>query len=171
VEFHRQRIDVLAAASPSKEAQLLAFETLPSLAEAEAIGQALARHPELAVWFSFTCPDTQRVAHGELLRECARAVAEFPQTAAIGVNCTHPDHVNSLIAELLAASDKPIIVYPNSGEGWDAEHRCWTEASHFREYGDRAREWFAAGAQIVGGCCRTRPTQIREVSKAARLSF
>jgi homocysteine S-methyltransferase len=171
VEFHRQRIDVLAAALPSQGSQLLAFETLPSLAEAEAIGQALAHRPELAVWFSFTCPDAQRVAHGELLRQCARAVAEFPQTAAIGVNCTRPDHINSLIAELLTASDKPIIVYPNSGEGWDAKHRCWTEGSHFREYGEGAREWFATGAQIVGGCCRTRPAQIREVSTAARLAF
>jgi homocysteine S-methyltransferase len=171
IEFHRQRIDVLAAASPIQEPQLLAFETLPSLAEAEAIGQALAGDDELAVWFSFTCPDAQRVAHGELLRQCARAVSEFPQTVAIGVNCTHPDHVNSLIAELLTASDKPIVVYPNSGEGWDAEHRCWTEARHLREYGDRAREWFAAGAQIIGGCCRIRPTQVREVSCAARLSF
>ena len=120
IEFHRKRIEVLAAAPPSEAPDLLAFETLPSLAEAEAIGQALALHPELAAWFAFTCRDEQHVAHGELLRQCAAAVAAFPQTIAIGVNCTHPSLISALIAELRAASDKPIVVYPNSGEGWDA---------------------------------------------------
>jgi homocysteine S-methyltransferase len=98
IEFHRQRIDVLAAAQPAQAPDIFAFETLPSLAEAEAIGQALAPHPELAAWFTFTCPDREHVAHGELLRQCAAAVAAFPQTVAIGVNCTHPALISALIA-------------------------------------------------------------------------
>jgi homocysteine S-methyltransferase len=164
VQFHRERVDVLAAAPPAETPDLLAFETLPSLAEAEAIGEALAPHPELAVWFSFTCRDEQRVAHGELLRQCAKAVAAFPQTVAVGVNCTHPRLIRALIAELRAASDKPIVVYPNSGEGWDAQNRCWTGTSDPRAYGEEAAEWRAAGAQIIGGCCRTRPAHIRQVA-------
>ena len=56
-QFHRERIEVLANAPPAESPDLLAFETLPSLAEAEAIGQALAPHPELAAWFAFTCRD------------------------------------------------------------------------------------------------------------------
>ena len=139
VEFHRQRIQVLATAPPAEAPDLLAFETLPSLAEAEAIGQALAPHPELAAWFAFTCRDEQHVAHGELLRQCATAVAAFPQTVAIGVNCTHPSLISALIAELRAASDKPIVVYPNSGEGWDAQARCWTGTSDPAVYGEQSR--------------------------------
>ena len=164
IEFHRQRIRVLADAPPAESPDLLAFETLPSLAEAEAIHQALASHPELAAWFSFTCRDEQRVAHGELLRQCATAVATFPQTVAIGINCTHPSPINALIAELRSASDKPIIVYPNSGEGWDAQNRCWTGTSDPHAYADQAKQWFAAGAQIIGGCCRTRPAHIHTVA-------
>jgi len=167
IEFHRQRINVLAAAPPAQTPDLLAFETLPSLAEAEAIGQALAPHPELAVWFTFTCPDREHVAHGESLRQCATAVAAFPQTVAIGVNCTHPALLPALIAELRAASDKPIIVYPNSGEDWDAQARCWTGTSEPEAYGVKAAQWFAAGAQIIGGCCRTRPAHIHEVNQVA----
>ncbi|HEY2470713.1 MAG TPA: homocysteine S-methyltransferase [Terracidiphilus sp.] len=144
---------------------LLAFETLPSLAESEAIGQALAPHPELAAWFSFTCRDERHVAHGELLRQCATAVAAFPQTVAIGVNCTHPTLIPALIAEIRDATDKPIIVYPNSGEPWDAQNRCWTGTSDPSAYGISAAEWLAAGAQIIGGCCRTRPAHIREIAK------
>jgi homocysteine S-methyltransferase len=164
IGFHRERIDVLAAAPPAESPDLLAFETLPSLAEAEAIGQALAPHPELAAWFSFTCRDQEHVAHGELLRQCATAVAALPQTVAIGVNCTHPSLISGLIAELRAASDKPIIVYPNSGEGWDAQHRCWTGTSDPETYGLEAVEWLDAGAHIIGGCCRTRPAHIQQLA-------
>src|SRR6185437_16501713 len=141
------------------------FETLPSLAEAEAIGQALVPHPELAAWFSFTCPNRERVAHGELLSQCVKAVATFPQTVAIGVNCAHPAFIPSLIVELRTASDKPVIVYPNSGEGWDAQARCWIGSSAPVAFGEMAMEWFAAGAQIIGGCCRTRPAHIRQIAE------
>ncbi len=165
VDFHRQRIEVLAAAAPAQSPDLLAFETLPSLAEAEAIGQALEPHSELAAWFSFTCPNRERVAHGELLSQCARAVAAFPQTVAIGVNCTHPAFIPALIAELRTASHKPVIVYPNSGEGWDAQDRRWTGSSDPSAYGAQAAAWFAAGAQIIGGCCRTRPAHIRQIAE------
>jgi homocysteine S-methyltransferase len=174
VEFHRQRILVLANSKP--KADLLAFETLPSLDEARAIGLALADFPALQAWFSFTCRfighDGAHVAHGEPLHECAALVAEFPQTVAIGVNCVAPSLIPGLIAELRGASNKPVIVYPNSGEGWDAAHRSWSAnksgTSDPEEYGALAAQWFAAGAQIVGGCCRTRPAHIREIREAAR---
>ena len=168
VQFHADRINVLANASGQETPDLLAFETLPSLAEAEAIGQALMPHPELAAWFTFTCADQEHVAHGELLRQCAAAVAAFPQTVAIGVNCTHPTLIPALIAELRDASDKPIVVYPNSGEGWDAKNRCWTGIGDPAAYRAQAAQWFAAGAQIIGGCCRTRPAHIREVAQVVR---
>jgi homocysteine S-methyltransferase len=167
VEFHRQRIEVLAGAQGSEAPDLLAFETLPSLEEARAIGEALAQWPNLAVWFTFTCKDAQHVAHGELLRTCAAYVARLPQTIAIGVNCTHPSLIVALIGELREASDKPIMVYPNSGEGWDAEARRWTGSNDPAGYGEMAAQWFASGAQIVGGCCRTRPAHIRQVAEAA----
>lgn len=168
VRFHVERIQVLAAADGKQMPDLLAFETLPSLQEAEAIGEALVPWPELGAWFTFTCRDDRHVAHGELLRDCAAMVARFPQTIAIGVNCTHPALIAALIGELRGASGKPVVVYPNSGEGWDAEARCWTGTSDPAAYGAMAAEWFAAGARIVGGCCRTRPAHIRQVAEAAR---
>ena len=167
VQFHRERIAVLA----ESDADLLAFETLPSLEEARAIGEALRPWPDLAAWFTFTCPDQQaaklQVAHGEALGDCAKLAACFIQTIAVGVNCTHPRWIPSLIDELRRASNKPVFVYPNSGEGWDAESRCWTGSSDAAGFGDQARGWFEAGAQLVGGCCRTRPEHIRKVKAAA----
>jgi len=107
------------------------------------------------------------VAHGETLRECAAVAAGFPQTVAVGVNCTQPVWLPELIGELRAGSGLPIVVYPNSGEGWDAEARCWTGRSVPAEFGALAGQWYAAGAQLVGGCCRTRPEHIRQIALAA----
>jgi homocysteine S-methyltransferase len=122
----------------------------------------------MQAWISFSCKDETHVAHGEPLAECAAAVAALPQIVAIGVNCIPPRWVPSLIRELRAASSKPIIVYPNSGEGWDAAARCWTGTTDPAEFGAMAKDWFAAGAQIVGGCCRTRPEHICQVAEASQ---
>ena len=165
VKFHRERIRVLAEAG-ALAPDLFAFETLPSLEEAEAIGEALGPWPELAAWFCFTCKDQRHVAHGELLSDCAAAVARFPLTIAVGVNCTHPALIPALIRELREASDKPVVVYPNSGEGWDAVNRCWTGTGNPVSFAAQEAEWFAAGAQVVGGCCRTRPEHIRLVAES-----
>jgi homocysteine S-methyltransferase len=171
VQFHRERIEIFANASVPQRPDLLAFETFPSLDEVRAVGEALFPWPEfraqLPIWFSFSCRDPKHVSHGERVAECASLVVSFPQTVAVGVNCVLPRWIPSLIAELRSASDKPIIVYPNSGEGWDAANRCWTGVTDPIEFGTEAAKWFQAGAQIVGGCCRTRPAHIHEVAKAA----
>jgi homocysteine S-methyltransferase len=165
VKFHRERIAVFAGATGPQRPDLLAFETFPSLEEARAVGEALSPWPGLRAWFSFSCRDEQRVSHGESVADCAGLVAGFPQTVAIGVNCVPPQWIPSLICELRKGSEKPVLVYPNSGEGWDAERRCWTGTSDPAEFGAQAAEWFRAGAQMVGGCCRTRPAHIAEVAR------
>lgn len=167
VRFHRERIDVLARATREQSPDLLAFETIPSLDEARAIAEALAPWPELPIWISFSCRDAARVSHGEPVSECAAFAASLPQTAAVGVNCVPPSWIPELIAQLRAASSKPILVYPNSGEIWDAEHRCWTGSTDPAHFGASSEAWFAAGANIVGGCCRTRPAHIRQVAESA----
>jgi homocysteine S-methyltransferase len=186
VRFHRERIEVFANAtcsqapdllhpagqeSPAGGPDLLAFETFPSLEEVRAVGEALAssnrlQGPQLRAWFSFSCRDQKHVSHGERVADCAALVAALPQTVAIGVNCVPPQWIPSLIGELRKGSDLPIMVYPNSGEAWDAAARCWTGKSEPEEFGTLAAQWFAAGAQIVGGCCRTRPAHIAEVARA-----
>ncbi len=163
VAFHAERIDALAGT----EADLLAFETVPKLLEARAIATALSRWPEVGAWVSFTCRDGALTAHGEPVRECAALLDGVPQIVAVGVNCVAPALVLPLLAELRAGTGKPLVVYPNSGEGWDAEARCWTGSSDAAGFGELARAWFAAGASVVGGCCRTGPGHVRWVASLA----
>ena len=168
VDFHSQRLAVLASAEGDSRPDLIAFETVPLYAEAEAILFALSLYPGIPAWISFTCRDDRHTAHGELLRDCATLLGTSPEVAAIGINCTAPSLITPLIAEIRpAANHKPIVVYPNSGEQWDGARRCWTGTADVASYADLAREWFAAGAQIVGGCCRTGPEHIRAVHAVA----
>lgn len=167
VRFHSERIQVLAQGGGKQRPDLLAFETIPSLEEARAIAEALAPWPEFPVWISFSCRDDAHVSHGEPISACAAFTASLSQVVAVGVNCVPPTWIPRLIAQLRAASGKRVLVYPNSGERWDAERRCWTGSSDPAEFGSMAAQWFAAGADMAGGCCRTRPAHIRHVAEAA----
>jgi homocysteine S-methyltransferase len=93
-------------------------------------------------------------------------VAGSPAVVAVGVNCTAPEHVDELVGRIRAATAKPIVVYPNSGEAWDAVGRRWTGAPGPTVDAVTARRWIAAGASLVGGCCRVTPDQIAGLAVA-----
>ncbi|MDX2183214.1 MAG: homocysteine S-methyltransferase [Gemmatimonadaceae bacterium] len=159
LDFHRPRMAALLGAEPD----LLACETLPSLLEARAVVRALRESPAARAWVSFTCRDATHTAAGDDIAECARELDAEPQVVAVGVNCVPPALVTPLIAALRSGTSKPIVVYPNSGEVWDAEARYWEgSAARFTE---SLREWIEAGASWIGGCCRTTPADIRRIRR------
>lgn len=157
--WHRPRLAVLAAAG----ADLLACETLPCLAEGEALARLLPEFPGVTAWLSFSCRDDMHVAHGEPLAAAAALAEQTPQIVAVGVNCTPPRYVESLLHVAGAATRKPLVCYPNSGEAWDAANHCWVESRDSAEFAAGALRWRAAGARLIGGCCRTTPEDIRRV--------
>jgi homocysteine S-methyltransferase len=73
--------------------------------------------------------------------------------------------VLAAIAAAREVTGKPVIVYTNSGEGWDAGRRAWTGQSRYST--GQLRQWIAAGARIAGGCCRIRRADIAVVAQAA----
>lgn len=163
VEFHRRRLAVLVAAG----ADLLACETLPSLKEASAILAALRYFPAAPpAWFSFTCRDEGHTAHGEPLGDCARLLDAEPAVMAVGVNCTAPRFVAPLLRELGAATRKPLVAYPNRGQQWDAARRAWSGSPANEDWGTLARQWHAAGARWLGGCCGSTPADIASLREA-----
>lgn len=162
VTFHAERLAVIVETN----ADLVALETVPSLEEGRAIVAALAEFPSVRAWVSFTCKDETQVAHGERLAACAALLDGSDQVLAVGVNCTQPRLISGLIGVAKTATHKPIFVYPNSGETWDAATRRWRGKSDVAEYGALASAWFDAGAQAVGGCCRTTPAHIQAVRAA-----
>jgi homocysteine S-methyltransferase len=160
VSFHARRIAVLTETN----ADLIAFETVPSLGEGKAIVAALEQDPAVSAWITFTCRDDSHTGHGEAIAECAALLDSVPQIVAVGVNCTAPRFITPLIRQIRSATTKPIVVYPNSGEIWDAQSRSWTGNADPEGFGALAAQWRQAGAQIIGGCCRTGPEHITSVA-------
>lgn len=155
--WHRPRWEILA----SSGADLLACETIPSYPEARALGRLLRETPSVKAWVSFSCRDGEHLNDGTPIREAAALFASDAQVVAVGVNCTAPRHVPSLLAAL--SGGLPIVVYPNSGETWDAGRRRWLGLADPAEYGQAAKEWERAGASLIGGCCRTTPDHVKQI--------
>lgn len=164
--FHRERLAVLAAT----DADVLAIETIPDIDEAAALASLVAGLGGVAAWVSFSCADGERLRDGARIEDAVEAVAGGRGIVAVGVNCTAPAHVPELVGRIHAATDLPVIAYPNSGEGWDAATRRWIGAAHDRVDGEAAAGWMAAGATLVGGCCRVRPEQIASIAAAVRVA-
>jgi len=158
--FHRSRLDVLTDSG----ADLLAFETIPSLREAEILLQLLTHYPGKHAWLSFSCRDEAHVSHGELFRDCADLASQHEQVAAVGINCTAPRCITALLNSVTNLQ-RPLLVYPNSGEIWVAHDNCWVGQGmgHLD-----AANWFRAGARLIGGCCRTGPEDIARIRSILR---
>jgi homocysteine S-methyltransferase len=156
-DFHRERLEVLAAAGPD----VLAVETIPELEEAVAVAGLVGEIDGAIAWISFSCADGARINGGAPIEEAVLAVADLPGVVAVGFNCTAPEHADELVARIGAVTDLPVVAYPNSGEGWDAVNRRWTGAVAGRIDADAAARWHAGGARLVGGCCRVTPDQVR----------
>lgn len=159
--WHRPRLAVLAASG----ADFLACETIPCLAEGEALVRLLAEFPATAAWLSFSCCDEEHVCHGERFADCVALANRSAQIVAVGLNCTAPRYVEALLRQAAGVTTKPLLVYPNSGERWDAQTNCWLPGSGVADFAAAAERWVAAGAQIVGGCCRTTPADIEALAR------
>jgi homocysteine S-methyltransferase len=154
--WHRPRLAVLAEAGPD----VLALETIPSAAEVEAL---LAELDGLGLpaWLSVTAAGG-RTRTGEPLDEVFRMAVEVDDVVAVGVNCCPAEDAIDAVTTAVGASGRPGVVYPNSGEVWDAVARRWTGPGSFDPVA--VDGWLDAGARLVGGCCRVTPEAIAGVA-------
>jgi homocysteine S-methyltransferase len=163
-DFHFSRIQALAEAG----ADVLAFETIPSLQEAKVLASLLKEFPDTSAWLSFSLKDGETISDGTGIEECARMFNDDEQIAAIGVNCAPIPAATQAISILSRNTDKPIIVYPNSGETYNAETKTWHGEEAGCTFEEQSEIWYEAGARIIGGCCRTDPGHIEALAKRWR---
>jgi homocysteine S-methyltransferase len=161
-DWHLPRMEILADAG----ADVLAIETIPDVDEAEAL---VGLVPRLGVpaWLSYTI-DGLYTRAGQPLAEAFAVAAGVPEIVAVGVNCCAPADVLGAVEVAREVAGKPVIVYPNSGEQWDGPRRTWIGTATWST--DLAPQWVAAGARIVGGCCRVMPADIAAIAQAVRAS-
>lgn len=159
MDFHRPRLEVLMESG----AELLACETIPSILEAEALIRLLEEYQEVWAWISFSCADEKHLGDGTTFREVLELVSHSLQIVAAGINCTAPDLISPLLESVKNYNTKPFIIYPNSGEGWDADRKCWLEDAGPINWEKRIPGWHKKGVRIFGGCCRTSPEDITRI--------
>lgn len=164
VAFHAKRMRTLIEAGPD----LLACETVPCLIEAKAYVKLLEEFPNTHAWITFSAKDGKRINSGESIKECAQWLENQKQIIAIGINCTAPRYIESLIEEIKAVSTKPIIVYPNGGAAYDGVSKTWSVEANTSNFGQMAHMWYEKGATMIGGCCQTTPDDIAQISKWVR---
>jgi homocysteine S-methyltransferase len=158
--WHRRRLQTLMEAGPD----VLALETIPCLAEAEAL-LAEVDGSGMPCWLSLTNV-ADRTRLGEPVVEAFAMARDVPEVVAVGVNCCATTGLADIVQLAAQTSGKAAVTYPNSGEGWDPAARAWRGPGRF-DPAD-APAWVSAGARLVGGCCRVTPTQIHQVATLVR---
>jgi homocysteine S-methyltransferase len=162
-DFHRPRLRELVAARPD----VIAFETIPSLLEAEALVELLSEFPGVLAWLSFSCADGTRTCEGQPIEDAVAVAGRSAQVIATGVNCTAPAVVESLLDRARNAVDRPLVAYPNDGRLWDGPSRRWLGAGSGGFPAAAVERWHELGARLIGGCCGIGPDGIRSLAGIA----
>jgi homocysteine S-methyltransferase len=163
-DFHTQRLAVLDASG----ADVLACETLPNGREVALLAELL-ESAETPAWISFCCRDESHLHDGTRLADAAKTFLNHRRVLALAINCTPPRHVTGALRTLRrAVPDLPVLVYPNSGERYDARTQSWSGLLAAEDAGTAASRWLEAGARGVGGCCRVGPDHIRAMAAATQ---
>lgn len=162
--FHRRRIAALIDAG----ADLLAVETMPKLEEIDAVlGLLKEEFPGAVAWLCCTMKNADHLSDGTAVADLVRVAERYPsQLLAIGFNCVPAGIAEDALIQVASHTTLPLACYPNSGEIWDAPNHRWLGMEPSRDVKDQVLRWQAAGAKLVGGCCRTGPRYVEDVSKA-----
>ncbi|XP_070539077.1 uncharacterized protein [Ptychodera flava] len=162
LDWHRQQVEVIAEVGPD----ILAFDTVPALVEAEAIVELLQDFPNQKAWIAFSCKDDEHIGHGEKFTDAIKVAASAPSVIAVGVNCSPPQYVEGLLKRLKGENGgKTLIAYPNSGETWIGDG-VWHGSPDAKPLSEYVPAWIEAGAEWIGGCCRVTAQDIAGVRKA-----
>ena len=153
-DFHAKRLEKLISTSPD----YLALETMPDTFEVEVLLELLTDCP-IPFWISYSCKEGNQTNAGQ---DFQSAVDLAQSAMAVGINCTKPELITDLLRS--AKSDKPYVVYPNSGRVWDAENKVWTGSAAIGFSDELVSQWIKAGAEIVGGCCGIGAAEIEQLA-------
>jgi homocysteine S-methyltransferase len=162
IDFHYDRIKALVDA----KVDLLACETLPSFAEIKALTKLLEKFPIVTSWFSLTLKDANHLSDGTPLPLVIEYLNHCQQVVSIGINCIALESVTAALESLQKLTQKPLIVYPNSGEQYDPTTKQWHKNHHHDcTFANQLPLWTKLGATLIGGCCQTTPSDITEIAR------
>lgn len=158
---------------------LVLAETLPTVREAQAIAKA-ATAQERAFFAAFVVNEQGKVLDGSSMEEVVETVLQPNKLClGVGVNCCSIEGARLAVTELSQIfkqqniQNREIVVYPNGFvHDHEENHRLADEAKARGEsfkpevhspqaFSKILREFHAAGATALGGCCGTTPEHTR----------
>lgn len=161
VDFHGERLSVIASSHPD----LLAIETIPDLDEVSALVEVLIEYPDLTAWLTMSCADDRTTSAGQPVEDLVALVSSAPSVRAVGVNCTAPEHVESLLQRLSVAGAPALVAYPNSGRAWSPTSGWSGSGTDVGE--DLVARWRdVPGVALIGGCCGIGPESIAGITRS-----
>ncbi|MEQ3695965.1 MAG: homocysteine S-methyltransferase [Pseudomonadales bacterium] len=158
LKFHLDRLIVIF----DTNADLLAIETIPNCTEIDVLVDILRARPDVAAWISLSCKNDQQLADGTQLHPIIEKLNTLDNLVAVGVNCCAPDLAGKLAAWLRTATDKPLIIYPNLGQIYNATTKEWSGEGG--SLTDTINHVVASGTSLVGGCCEVDAKAIAELN-------
>jgi S-methylmethionine-dependent homocysteine/selenocysteine methylase len=172
----RPVLEVLVAAL-GPHVDLWLGETLSCIAEAELVRACLGAGGK-PLWLSFTLTDDPdappRLRSGEDVAAAAAAARRLG-AAALLFNCSLPEVMGPAIrAARGAAPELPVGAYANAFRPQRTDATANAGLSELRDEVDPAaylafaRDWAAAGATIIGGCCGIGPEHIAALAAGLR---
>jgi len=154
---------------------IIICETMASALEAKCALKA-ALETNMPVWVSWTLHGDVRntLPSGETVNQAFLELNGLEPDAYL-INCCAANLVTPSIKALKELTDVPIGGYANAenvilnatnSNLKLAAERHWDSAIEINEqaYLEEAKLWIKEGASIVGGCCRTKPSYIKELS-------
>jgi homocysteine S-methyltransferase len=131
--------------------------------EAVAVAELMEEFSNLSYWIVFTMQNALLTSHGDNFEECIRFLSRIKNIAAYGINCSPPEFIIPALDSLGADLKKRFAVYPNSGEHYHTDCSCWQDDPTASDYRKLSEEWYSRGAKLIGGCCRTGPSDIAKI--------
>lgn len=162
VDVYKEQIKVLDESG----CDLLVVETMMSLAETRAAVIAANEISDLPIIASLTFNEDGRTLYGTDPVTAVNVLQNLG-VSAIGVNCsTGPDKMVDLVKQMKSIAYIPVFAKPNAGMP-----ELIDDKSVYRmtpdEFAQDMKMIIEAGANMVGGCCGTRPDHIKALSDMA----
>lgn len=160
VTVYKEQITYLCEAG----VDLLVVETMMSLQETRAALIAAKEVCDLPVLVTMTFESDGRTLYGTDAQTAAVVLASLGADA-VGVNCsTGPDQMQELIASMAETVSVPVIAKPNAGLPYVNESGKTCYDMEAEVFGNHMQSLLEAGATILGGCCGTTPSFIKEIA-------
>lgn len=160
VNCYKEQVKIIA----DEGVDLFVIETMMNLSETRAALLAVKETTALPVFATITLADNGRTLYGTD-PAAALVTLESLGADAFGINCSSgPDSLTDIVKRLDSYAGIPIIVKPNAGlPKLVGDETVFDMPADI--FAGEMKKLVEAGASIIGGCCGTGPSYIKQLKQ------